>query len=178
MCCADHTGYDHGDLSPSSSFECLHNRGKQRFLRRLVETLRPSKQASRFLKDRFASSNLEIRPVISKKVANDPTIVKGASAKPPAKMHSLCRDEEPADSHDRTYLPVTYAMNSAPPSSHQVPHPHVASFSSMSLNSEFDERDTRSERVTRRVSYCSDREGIEEERQPLEPEGFVTLAVE
>lgn len=170
MCCADHTGCERVDMLHSSSFEA-HNKGKQRLLRRVIETLRPSRPPSKFFKDKFASSNLEIKPVVGKKVANDTNEDQTEGSK---RMDSLYRDETPADSQSQ-YLPATYAMSSDPP----LPERQVRTFSSMSTFSEIDDRDTRSERVTRRTSFCSSREGVEEEeRRQLEPEGHIGLAVE
>jgi hypothetical protein len=164
MCCSDHTGFHRSDIAATSSFDMpAHGGGKPRFLRRVMDTLRPSSrhhmtQPSKFIKEKFASSNLEMKPLIDDKVSRS----SGAEYdhKAPNASYRLAASQVPSG---------------VPPPQHQL-----RTFSSISTQSELGERmrEARSECVTRRASYCSAREDIEDDREPLEPEGYIETAVE
>lgn len=175
ICCADNTGCERMELEPGYSFDADNKPVRQRLLRRVVETLRPVRQPGKFLKEKFASSNFEIKPMISKKVANDP------HSRSPNIHHRSAQDLPHNEGFigledSCSYLPRTLAMNMPTPPS----NPQLRSFSSLSTQSEFGDRgrETRCERVTRRTSYCSDREGIEDERHTFEPTDYIEEAVE
>ena len=157
ICCADTTGRLELD---SSSDDLSHSaaRGKPRLLRRFIDTIRPAgrrdqvgpqQPPSSFFRGKFASSNLEMEMEV------DPSAAMVETRK--------------------TSQATTFGWDDSvqsPPG--PPPQQQLRSMSSMSsTNSGFGERarEGRSDRLTRRTSYCSDREGIEDERERLEPEG-------
>jgi len=172
------------ELVPTSSFEGGQQaRGKTRLLRRVVEAFRQTPrrdqvgyhQPSSFFKRKFASSNMEVDPfmmvdnILSSAEKFDENKQKGGRVK---KMYAANGgDAHPSDLSQA--IPSTQHVDIAP-----IPQSQLRSLSSISAQSEFGERarEARSEhQVTRRTSYCSDREGIEEEREPLEPKGNVPI---
>lgn len=163
ICCADTTGRMDLELASSSGDLSHTGRGKPRLLRRFIDTIRPvgrrdqvgphhhqQQQMPGFFKGKFASPTMEIEV--------DPSM--------------------PANVDNRQSLPKRNSISAAgwdnaaqgPP---PPPQEQLRSLSSMSTSSGFGERarETRSDRFTRRASYCSDREGCEDERERLEPEG-------
>ena len=142
ICCADTTG--RVDIASTSSYE---NRGKPRLLRRVIDTFRPvpkGQPTSGFFKGKFASSTMEME-----------TTTPGA---PQARSGSIKMQQTLHNQDSRQ-----------PP-----PDAHLRSLSSMSTQSEVGGeryKEARSDMLSRRSSYCSAREGVEDEREQLEPEG-------
>jgi hypothetical protein len=163
MCCADTTGCQRVDLEAMSSFEHSH-RGKPRLLRRVIDTFRPSprrdQQKSVSFKGKFASSTMEMKPTTA--AENDTLQELGSAYRPRARQEPLS--------------PLSSSHQSSPPqqSLNRPNHHQLRTLSSMSTHSEMGDRITEArsdKQLTRRTSYCSAREDVEDERERLEPEG-------
>ena len=147
MCCADTTGCQRVELATTSSFDHANGnpRGRPRLLRRVLDTFRPSpkrdQQKSVLFKGKFASSSMEMNPVAS------------------AAMKDTAHHEIDSSAHKARQV-------SSRTTGHQL-----RTLSSMSTQSEMGVREARCDNLTRRASYCSAREGVETERERLEPEG-------
>ncbi|CAB9509660.1 expressed unknown protein [Seminavis robusta] len=169
ICCADTTGCQRVELASTSSYENGQNstRGKPRLLRRVIDTFRPSPRAqptSGFFKGKFASSTMAMETVATGH---------GTAHTRPASnfnhnTHSNNKPYQPR--HDMHRGNQDISSSRQPP-----PHSQVRSLSSMSTQSEIGgeryDREARSDMLSRRSSYCSAREGVEEAREQLEPEG-------
>jgi hypothetical protein len=162
MCCADTTGCQKVELSTTSSFE-HSSRGKPRLLRRVIDTFRPSpkreQQKSVSFKGKFASSTMEMNPILD---AEKDTIQElGSAYKARNRQESVSQ------------LSSSHQSSSSRQNLNRSSHHQLRSLSSMSTQSEMGDRVTeaRSDKLTRRASYCSAREDIEDERERLEPEG-------